>query len=67
MKLIPSDCFVNVTRAHYLVSYRKILVLFLAVTGHSLKTEDFYLRIKEMGSSSSFRHKCVHSFLLRQL
>lgn len=59
MKLIPSDCIVNVTRVHYVVCYRKILVLFLAVTGHSLKTENFYLRIKEMGSSSSFRHNSV--------
>lgn len=59
MKLIPSDCIVALTRAHYVVCYRKILMVFLEVSGHNLKTDNFYLRIKEMGSSSSFRHNSV--------
>ena len=59
MKLIPSDCIVNVTRVQYVVCYWKMLMLLLAGTGHGFNQTIFVWGLKEMGSSSSSRHNSM--------
>lgn len=67
MKLIPSECIVSVTRVHYVVCYREILTLFLAVTSHSFKQRIFIWGLKKWGGPAVLVTTVCPQFLVRAI
>lgn len=67
MKLIPSDCIVNVTRVQYSVCYWKMLMLFLAVTGHSFNQRIFIWGLKKWGAQAVLDITVCPQFLVGAL